>query len=162
MLTPDQEKRVLSVLDIDVDDDDDGWYQHTKTRVRDCSPAELHIIAAEWNWDNGWEALQAVAEHPNCDAATASLIFWGGRPDHILDDWMMAADSEELDVEHRDLLLDIQDRYGRGAYQKTGISFDPASRIQECTHSNVMPCMREKLYGLDLASDIARIRKGLR
>ncbi len=32
------------------------------------------------NWDNGTKALQAILKDPNCDRATALMIFWMGSP----------------------------------------------------------------------------------
>src|SRR4051812_11980125 len=98
MLTDAQAKRIVSVLAIESDADDDGFYEHTKGLISECTSLELHLIATQWNWDAGWEALQAIAEHPLCDAATASLIFWRGSPGTYLDHWMLAADAEEMDV----------------------------------------------------------------
>ncbi len=35
-----------------------------------------------FNWDNGLKSLEKMINDPNCDLATASMIFWHGQPDY--------------------------------------------------------------------------------
>jgi hypothetical protein len=39
------------------------------------SPEELHAVMLKYNWDDGFEMPMAVLDHPECERATASLIF---------------------------------------------------------------------------------------
>jgi hypothetical protein len=161
VLTDAQAKRIVAVLAIERDANDDGFYKHAKGLIGACTSLELHLIASEWNWDAGWGALQAIVEHPKCDAATASLIFWRGSPGTYLDDWMLAADSEEMDVEHRDMLVEIQKRAAKQCFARSGISFNPGPLIEPSKLQNILPCMYERFEGLDLTADTSRIRKDL-
>ncbi|CAH0535481.1 hypothetical protein VST7929_03055 [Vibrio stylophorae] len=43
------------------------------------SKEELHVVADHYNWDdNALPSLQAMIDHPLCDAGTALLLFWKG------------------------------------------------------------------------------------
>ncbi len=38
-------------------------------------PDDWHRVAEGWNWDDGVDILEWIAEQPECDRATAQLIF---------------------------------------------------------------------------------------
>ena len=150
MLTSEQNKRIIAALSLGEtcgSEDDEVWYCRMEDAISGCTSVELHVIAAKWNWHLGWKPLQAIVEHPACDAATALLIFWKGNPESYLDDWMMSCDSNEYDVEHRDLLIGIQKRYSAGLFLKSGIAFDPGPWFVPCKHTNIFSCMRESQLG---------------
>jgi hypothetical protein len=161
LVSPEREAKIRELSEPTVDDlDDDGYYSYVRRGIKDFSAIELHILARLWNWDCGWEGLKAIVESPVCDPATALLIFWAGRPAYYLDDWMMAADPEEMDVEHRDLLLDIQERYARGDFGVSRIAFDPATEIEPIKHKGILLPMLGKVAGIDLSAEIGRISRG--
>ncbi len=161
LVSPEREEKIRELSEPTVDDvDDDGYYSYVRRGIKGFSSIELHILARFWNWDAGWEGLRAIVESPVCDPATALFIFWAGKPAKYLDDWMMAADPEEMDVEHRDLLLDIQERYTRGDFGASGIAFDPTTEVVPFTHKGILPPMLEKVSGVDLSGEIARIARG--
>ena len=41
----------------------------------DTSSEELHLIMEDYNWDDGIEIPYFVMLHPNCELATALMIF---------------------------------------------------------------------------------------
>jgi hypothetical protein len=161
IVSPEREAKIRELSEPTVGDlDGDDDYSYVRRGIEDFSAIELHILARFWNWDCGWEGLKAIVESPACDPATALLIFWAGKPAYYLDDWMMAADPEEMDVEHRDLLLDIQERYVRGDFGVSGIAFDPATESEPFKHKGILLPMLEKVTGIDLSAEIGRISRG--
>jgi hypothetical protein len=160
LVSPEREATIRELSEPSVDDlDDDGYYSYVRRGIKDFSAIELHILACFWNWDCGWEGLKAIVESPVCDPATALLIFWAGRPADYFDDWMTAADPEEMDVEHRDLLLDIQERYVRGDFGVSRIAFDPPTESAPFKHKGILLPMLEKAVGIDQSGEIARISR---
>lgn len=46
------------------------------------TPEDLHQRALAFNFDDGTAAARAIALHPDCDRATALLMYWRGSPQH--------------------------------------------------------------------------------
>ncbi|RZK25820.1 MAG: DUF4274 domain-containing protein, partial [Hymenobacter sp.] len=44
------------------------------------NPVEYHLIAADYNWDDGPEVLRWIVTSSLCTQATAQLIFWRAQP----------------------------------------------------------------------------------
>ena len=44
------------------------------------SPDDWHRVADVHNWDDPLDVLYWIVSQPNCDKATARLIFWKGEP----------------------------------------------------------------------------------
>lgn len=92
--------------------------------LRDCpelleeetSGEELHQYMEEYNWDDGLEVPYFIMQHPNCELATALLMFWLAEGDYIFED-----DFEEMDfideVEFKYFLRMLHDRIVRGVYK---------------------------------------------
>ena len=49
-----------------------------------ASPAQWHQAADNWNWDYGIPPLQWIASQPDCDLATALLIYYRAEPSYYL------------------------------------------------------------------------------
>lgn len=47
-------------------------------------PDDWHAVARSWNWDRGYAPLLWILEQPDCDRATATLLFWRACPDSVL------------------------------------------------------------------------------
>jgi hypothetical protein len=84
----------------------------------------LHRRAQHYNWDAGTDALWKIIRDPNCDRATALMIYWKSRPEW---DLQYAERSEVPDwrLEVYDLQLALVEQYERGFYQLQTLSFDP-------------------------------------
>src|SRR5688500_16430561 len=68
------------------------------------SSLELHMFAANWNWDNATlDPLFHVIRDPRCDKGTALRLYWAGDPISLYE---MFANREEVQdyVEGYDLI----------------------------------------------------------
>jgi hypothetical protein len=92
----------------------------------DADSAELHLYASQVNWDFGSESLLKVASHPNCEAATALLIYWRGRPEWYLQ-YASTSDVPEHEREIFELLSFIESRYLSGTYRVGSLKYDPVA-----------------------------------
>jgi len=46
-------------------------------------PSEWHGVADAWHWEKGVWPLAWIIQQPDCDAATAALIYWCSRPQDL-------------------------------------------------------------------------------
>jgi Domain of unknown function (DUF4274) len=91
---------------------------------------ELHCFADHWNWGGGTEAMRQVAEHPNCDAATALLLFWRSDPEYYLQ-FSSRDDVPDYNRDGFDLTRLIEERFLRGGYASSGlIGFNPREDVR--------------------------------
>lgn len=50
--------------------------KETIDKIEDITDSELlHIIAGNYNWDNGFEIPHSIINNENCDLGTALMIF---------------------------------------------------------------------------------------
>jgi Domain of unknown function (DUF4274) len=87
-------------------------------------PDEWHKIASGWNWDGGVEPLKWIIRQPQCDRATALLVYWKGGPG-----FMAQYDSRDEVPSHAlanyDLVKEVERRYLSDFYTRYEIAFDP-------------------------------------
>lgn len=53
------------------------------TEIINKNPLDLHILAANYNWNSGFEVPKAILSNENCDFGTGLLMFYradGYRP----------------------------------------------------------------------------------
>lgn len=92
-------------------------------------PDEWHQVADQWNWDNGSDPLRWIVEQPNCDRATALLIFWRGEPSYFWDgpatrnEWL--ASGRHFSADNYDLAVLIVDRWCGQGYARRKLAYDP-------------------------------------
>jgi hypothetical protein len=48
------------------------------------SPDVWHAVAGYLNWDSAEDVIEWIISQPQCDLATAALLFWKGAPDYWL------------------------------------------------------------------------------
>jgi len=91
------------------------------------TPAELHQVALQWNWDgDDIEPLQWIIRQPQCDQGTALLLYWLAGPRWFCQ-W---SDSPQTLANNRgvgtfNLIAEIEERYAAGFYTQRNIAFDP-------------------------------------
>jgi hypothetical protein len=91
---------------------------------------ELHCFADHWNWGGGVEAMMTIAKHPNCDAATALLLFWRADPEYYLQ-FSSRDDVPDYNRDGFDLTRLIEERFLRGEYSSSGqVAFDPPKDVR--------------------------------
>ncbi|MDO5077072.1 DUF4274 domain-containing protein [Corynebacterium sp.] len=47
------------------------------------SPEELHYLAKDYNFDDGFWVLEQIINNPFCDIRTARMLFWLSEPEYI-------------------------------------------------------------------------------
>lgn len=77
------------------------------------SPKELHLFMEEYNWDDGLELPYFIMLHPNCQLATALMIFWLAEGGSMFEDNF----ADRHNVEWKYLLTTLHDRIVRGEYK---------------------------------------------
>jgi hypothetical protein len=81
------------------------------------SPAELHAVMLEYDWDDGFGVPSAVLEHPRCERGTASLIYYDAQGP-----W---SELDGVSEEHGALLQRAKDRLLSGELSEQTIAYDP-------------------------------------
>ena len=85
----------------------------------------LHEFARDWNCDGGLEPLAQVIRLPQCELATAKLVYW--RMDPIW--YLQFKTRSEVPYHAReafDLVEEIERRVRDKFYREGGLTFDPA------------------------------------
>ena len=102
--------------------EDDATFAETLLHID--SSAELHALAQQINWDCGFDALEAVLEHPLCDRGTALMIYWLGAPTYFAD---FASDEDVPDVNRslKEFLNRVQNQLMSEQFKSNTICFDP-------------------------------------
>jgi hypothetical protein len=95
-------------------------------------PAELHYLAAIYNWDDGPQVLEWIIDSPMCSRSTANLIFWRAAPDYYLKFDLESADGcYPSEREVLALLRKIVRKYHEGSFPDLDIEFDPEEEIED-------------------------------
>lgn len=87
------------------------------------NPVEYHLIAANYNWDDGPEVLSWIVNSPLCDKGTAMMIFWRAQPDFYTR--FLSAEEASYEEGVYTLLRNIIDNWESGFYQTAIISYNP-------------------------------------
>jgi hypothetical protein len=85
-------------------------------------PDEWHVLADRFNWDSGHDVLGVISEQPECDRATAQLIFMRTDPSYYLSSQDAYARGQKPGCAFQ-LALDIVDRWKRAFYVRAEIGF---------------------------------------
>ena len=51
------------------------------------NPEELHYLAKDYNFDDGFWALEQIINSPFCDIRTARMLFWLSNPQYFADSY---------------------------------------------------------------------------
>lgn len=93
--------------------------------LRFLGPEKWHCFARQWNMDDGLEFFDWIVRQPDCERATAQLIFWRCVPFHYLPDKGKEPDATEERERASDefkLLKVIADNWTRGFYTRNRLS----------------------------------------
>lgn len=91
--------------------------------LQSCSPDDWHRYAFFHNWNERLDGLFWIVSQPQCDKATALLIFWKGEPtgyDYEGDDEAMGDDVYAV----APMLRYISERFNTGGYARSEIAYD--------------------------------------
>jgi hypothetical protein len=131
-LTPEQIARVEYlatdqwVVDDDSPDSASRSWQNFQRAIGLMSSLELHHFACNFNWDCGVDELEAVIDHPACDAGTALMIYWLGQP---ATHYRMAARRKSPDQpdDVEKLLRKIEAKIVNNGFRSNAIACDPTN-----------------------------------
>jgi hypothetical protein len=116
--------------------------------LRGASPDEWHAMAADWNWDNGDEPLIWIARQPDCDKATALLIYWGFDPSFFAArHFMPPADGSHWDMQAAAAVVHIAARWRAGFYRRAEIAWTDVPRKPNLAQLGVDDSMARPLPG---------------
>ena len=92
------------------------------------NPFFLHEYAMSYNWDDGFDIADAVADNPNCDLGTALSLFWLAGAESLL---ASSAMKSEYNLEWVAFCGKIISRITSGYYRLGPVSFEPdLGRVQ--------------------------------
>ena len=111
--------------------DEDARLNQQQTRLirrhidflRTRSPDDWHRYADDVSWDERLDVLYWIASQPQCDRATATMLFWKGEPtgwDWEEDDSVMGDDEYAVEP----LLKYIAIRFNTTGYPRAEIAYD--------------------------------------
>ncbi|MBW4886787.1 MAG: DUF4274 domain-containing protein [Bacillus sp. (in: Bacteria)] len=94
------------------------------SRVRNIDdPLLLHVFAANYNWNSGFEVPKAILENENCDYGTGLLMF------HYADGYRMLESPDDVSAsaleEWKDFLIQTYQKLINLQFNSQNISFDP-------------------------------------
>ena len=108
---------------MDEDDNEERLVQQQINFLRTRSPDDWHRYAFYANWNERLDVLYWIVKQPNCDKATASLIFWRGEPtgyDWEDDDQVLGEDEYAVEP----LLKYIAIRFNTTGFSRSEIAYD--------------------------------------
>ncbi|MGG1238564.1 DUF4274 domain-containing protein [Bacillus sonorensis] len=103
----------------------------TISRVRNIDdPLLLHVFAANYNWNSGFDVPKAIIENENCDFGTGLLLF------HYADGYRMLENPDDVSTstlkEWKDFLVQTYNKLINLQFKSQNISFDPElTKIQK-------------------------------
>jgi hypothetical protein len=98
-------------------------HQRKMALLRNGSPDDWHRYADDHNWDLQLDGLYWIVSQPQCDRATATLIFWKGEPTgYDFEDYEGEMGEDVFAVEP--LLKLIAERFNTTGYPRAEIAYD--------------------------------------
>ena len=92
------------------------------------SSSELRQLALEYNWDDGFEVPQHIADHQSCDLAVALELFWLSEAASV---YLGEASEHPYNTAWRTFSRNLADRILSGHYTYGSASFmPPLTKVQ--------------------------------
>ena len=90
---------------------------------------KLHILASNYNWNNGFEIPTAILNNKNCDKATALVLFFDADGIRVLED-IKEVENSEL-IEWSNFIISLYKRINDDDFNSEVIKFIPnLSKVQ--------------------------------
>lgn len=110
-------------------------------------PAELHYLAAIYNWDDGHTVLEWILDSPLCTRSTANLLFWRSAPDYYLKcDLGDESTCESYNFAGYAVVRKVVQKYQTNSFSDYQIAFDPSEEIEEIMTENPRWNIPEGVY----------------
>jgi hypothetical protein len=119
-LTPEQRDRVERLL---YDCEDATAFRRELDSIK--SAIELHEFSRQFNWDGGFDELEAVLHHRLCDRGTALMIYWLAEPVYFLD-FDNPNDIPSVNLPLSQFVNTVRDMLLKNQFESNQIRFDPA------------------------------------
>ena len=118
------------------------------------SEDELFVLLDNYNWDNGFEVLEAIITHPNCTLPVALLAFH--RADGI--QYLLEGEAifaNRLSKSWEDFIKEVYDKILKKKYPKGSISFQPEiTKIQKFKLNKLNPNLNSFILDGVLGKDL--------
>lgn len=89
----------------------------------------LHVLAANYNWDNGFEIPKEIVNNNNCDFGTALMLFYDADGYRLLDTDIESSLFEL--VEWKDFISNLYNKILNNEFKNQNISYTPQiSKVQ--------------------------------
>lgn len=116
-------------------------------------PAELHLLAYIYNWDDDSVVLEWILDSPLCSRSTANLIFWKSLPSYFEEsDFNDPTTCPRYCENGFSLIPKVLKRYEANDFSPIDIEFDPDEEIEEVDVSSgkwtVPPGVYDVIRGL--------------
>ncbi|NGM85212.1 DUF4274 domain-containing protein [Paenibacillus sp. 7124] len=122
--------------------------------IKNMSPLELHILAANFNWNSGFEIPEAILGNGNCDLGTGLLLFYRADGYRVLES--KDAVSESAQSEWKDLISNLFDRIVDDDFPNKTISFTPPlTKVQAFKLRKSNPSIPEVFLDKSPGDDVA-------
>lgn len=100
-------------------------YEKTKDEIISCvknteDSVLLHMIAANYNWNDGLEVPESILKNKNCDLGTALMIF-----DLAEGYSFLMGDGDVLPYELVDFLSNLKEKIENGFFHNQSIKYNP-------------------------------------
>jgi hypothetical protein len=92
------------------------------TWLQQRSPDVWHSVAEHLNWDFAEDVIEWIVSQPQCDLATAALVFWKAGPDH----WCQFPNANavpDFQVDNFNFCKSLVDRANSGFYIRRELAF---------------------------------------
>jgi hypothetical protein len=115
----------------------------------------LHVIAGNYNWDNGFEIPYSIVNNENCDLGTALMMFYDA------DGYRILENSNEINNTNLGIwvkfILEIQEGIIKNKFQSSKIKFiPPLSKVQIFKLKKYNPNI-DKVFLEESAGDVIEI-----
>ncbi len=116
-------------------------------------PLVLHVVAANYNWDNGFGIPNVIIENKNCDLGTALMLFY------LADGYRMLESYSEFlassNVEWKSFLLNLYNRIEKKDFNSQKLSYNnELSKVQvfklKKSNPNIPNIFLNKSPGIDI------------
>ncbi|MEK3725445.1 MULTISPECIES: DUF4274 domain-containing protein [unclassified Paenibacillus] len=93
------------------------------TEIINKNPLDLHILAANYNWNSGFEVPKAILSNENCDFGTGLLMFYRADGYRLLES--KDAFSASTSSEWKEFISKLYERILDNDFSNKSISFTP-------------------------------------
>lgn len=107
----------------DFEREQEALFQRQMAFLAGRTPDDWHRYASNLNWGDRLDGLFWIVNQPDCDKATAVMIFWAGEPTGY--DWQ--EESEPMGADEyavAPMLKYIVQRFNAGGYPRSEIAYD--------------------------------------